>query len=86
MEFSLKAIVGSFIRSDSMKLLMSQSRGTLMNDVLPSIIFQLGLGGVGGFIMGYALKKISKNNTSSYRSLHNITCLLRRERSDKHKL
>jgi len=31
-----------------------------MNDVLPSIIFQLGLGGVGGFIMGYALKKISK--------------------------
>jgi len=31
-----------------------------MNDVLPSIIFQLGLGGVGGFIIGYALKKISK--------------------------
>lgn len=31
-----------------------------MSEVLSPIIFQLGLGGVGGFIVGYALKKISK--------------------------
>ncbi len=31
-----------------------------MNDIIPSMIFQLGLGGLGGFIIGYALKKISK--------------------------
>jgi uncharacterized membrane protein (Fun14 family) len=31
-----------------------------MSDVLPSVVYQLGLGGIGGFIVGYAIKKISK--------------------------
>jgi uncharacterized membrane protein (Fun14 family) len=31
-----------------------------MSAVFPSLGFQLGLGGVGGFIVGYALKKLSK--------------------------
>ncbi len=31
-----------------------------MSAVLPSLIYQLGVGGVGGFIVGYAVKKISK--------------------------
>jgi len=31
-----------------------------MSEVFPSIIFQLGVGGIGGFILGFALKKLSK--------------------------
>lgn len=31
-----------------------------MSEVLSPVIFQLGVGGVGGFIVGYALKKLSK--------------------------
>lgn len=31
-----------------------------MSDILPSLGFQLGTGGIGGFIVGYAIKKISK--------------------------
>ncbi|MGC9345735.1 MAG: FUN14 domain-containing protein [Candidatus Bathyarchaeales archaeon] len=31
-----------------------------MSAVLPSVVYQLGVGGVGGFIAGYAVKKISK--------------------------
>lgn len=31
-----------------------------MSDILPPIIYQLGLGGLGGFILGFALKKLSK--------------------------
>ncbi|MEA2089262.1 MAG: FUN14 domain-containing protein [Thermoproteota archaeon] len=31
-----------------------------MNGVLTSIIYQLGLGGLGGFIIGYAVKKLTK--------------------------
>jgi uncharacterized membrane protein (Fun14 family) len=31
-----------------------------MSDVLPSVVYQLGLGGIGGFIVGFAIKKISK--------------------------
>lgn len=31
-----------------------------MSEILPSLGFQLGAGGIGGFIVGYALKKISK--------------------------
>jgi len=31
-----------------------------MSAVLPSVVYQLGIGGIGGFIAGYAVKKISK--------------------------
>ncbi|MBE0519423.1 hypothetical protein IBX35_00060 [Candidatus Bathyarchaeota archaeon] len=31
-----------------------------MSAVLPSVVYQLGVGGIGGFIVGYAMKKISK--------------------------
>jgi len=31
-----------------------------MSDILPSVVYQLGLGGIGGFIVGYSIKKISK--------------------------
>lgn len=31
-----------------------------MSGVLPPLGYQLGLGGIGGFIVGYAIKKISK--------------------------
>jgi uncharacterized membrane protein (Fun14 family) len=31
-----------------------------MSDILPSVIYQLGVGGIGGFIAGYAIKKTSK--------------------------
>lgn len=31
-----------------------------MSAVLPSVVYQLGVGGIGGFIVGYAIKKISK--------------------------
>jgi uncharacterized membrane protein (Fun14 family) len=31
-----------------------------MSDILPSVVYQLGVGGIGGFIAGYAIKKISK--------------------------
>jgi uncharacterized membrane protein (Fun14 family) len=31
-----------------------------MSDILPSVVYQLGLGGIGGFLVGYAIKKISK--------------------------
>jgi uncharacterized membrane protein (Fun14 family) len=31
-----------------------------MSDIITPVIYQLGLGGVGGFIVGFALKKITK--------------------------
>jgi uncharacterized membrane protein (Fun14 family) len=31
-----------------------------LSDVVSPLVFQLGLGGVGGFIVGFALKKLSK--------------------------
>lgn len=31
-----------------------------MSAVLPSVVYQLGVGGIGGFIVGYVIKKISK--------------------------
>lgn len=31
-----------------------------MSEVIPPLAFQLGVGGIGGFIVGYALKKLSK--------------------------
>jgi len=31
-----------------------------MSEVFPSIIFQLGVGGIGGFILGFSLKKLSR--------------------------
>jgi len=31
-----------------------------MSEVISPVVFQLGLGGVGGFIVGFAIKKISK--------------------------
>ena len=31
-----------------------------MSALLPSVVYQLGVGGIGGFIVGYAIKKISK--------------------------
>jgi uncharacterized membrane protein (Fun14 family) len=31
-----------------------------MSEVLPPIVFQMGAGGIGGFIVGFALKKLSK--------------------------
>jgi uncharacterized membrane protein (Fun14 family) len=35
-------------------------RRVRMSEVISPVVFQLGLGGVGGFIVGFALKKISK--------------------------
>jgi len=31
-----------------------------MSEIFPSLGYQLGIGGIGGFIVGYALKKLSK--------------------------
>lgn len=31
-----------------------------MGTILSPLVYQLGLGGIGGFVVGYALKKISK--------------------------
>ena len=31
-----------------------------MSEIITPVVYQLGLGGVGGFIVGYALKKITK--------------------------
>ena len=31
-----------------------------MSELLPPLVFQFGAGGIGGFIVGYAIKKISK--------------------------
>jgi uncharacterized membrane protein (Fun14 family) len=31
-----------------------------MSEIFPSVGYQIGLGGLGGFIVGYALKKLSK--------------------------
>jgi uncharacterized membrane protein (Fun14 family) len=31
-----------------------------MSEVISPIVFQLGVGGVGGFVVGFALKKLSK--------------------------
>ena len=31
-----------------------------MSDIISPLVYQLGVGGVGGFIVGFALKKISK--------------------------
>jgi len=32
----------------------------LINDTLTPVIFQLGVGGIGGFLVGYAVKKVLK--------------------------
>lgn len=37
-----------------------QKERVCMSEILPPIGFQLGIGAVGGFIVGYAAKKISK--------------------------
>jgi uncharacterized membrane protein (Fun14 family) len=31
-----------------------------MSEVISPLVFQLGVGGIGGFVVGYALKKLSK--------------------------
>jgi uncharacterized membrane protein (Fun14 family) len=31
-----------------------------MSEVISPLVYQLGIGGIGGFIVGYAIKKISK--------------------------
>jgi uncharacterized membrane protein (Fun14 family) len=31
-----------------------------MSEVISPVVFQLGVGGIGGFVVGYAIKKISK--------------------------
>lgn len=31
-----------------------------MSEVLSPLVYQLGIGGIGGFIVGYAIKKLSK--------------------------
>jgi uncharacterized membrane protein (Fun14 family) len=31
-----------------------------MSEIVSPLVFQLGVGGIGGFIVGYALKKLSK--------------------------
>ncbi|MCD6431767.1 hypothetical protein DRO45_02835 [Candidatus Bathyarchaeota archaeon] len=31
-----------------------------MSSVFPSVAYQLGIGGVGGFVLGYIIKKVSK--------------------------
>jgi len=31
-----------------------------MSEILSPLVYQLGIGGIGGFIVGYAMKKISK--------------------------
>jgi uncharacterized membrane protein (Fun14 family) len=31
-----------------------------MSEVVSPLVFQLGVGGIGGFVVGYALKKLSK--------------------------
>lgn len=31
-----------------------------MSELFPSLVYQLGIGGIGGFIVGYTIKKISK--------------------------
>jgi uncharacterized membrane protein (Fun14 family) len=34
--------------------------GVSMSEILPPIVYQVGIGGIGGFIVGYAVKKLSK--------------------------
>ena len=31
-----------------------------MSEIITPVVFQLGLGGIGGFVVGFALKKLSK--------------------------
>lgn len=31
-----------------------------MSEIFPSLAYQLGIGGIGGFIVGYTIKKLSK--------------------------
>jgi uncharacterized membrane protein (Fun14 family) len=38
----------------------SNSRRLRMSEIVSPLVFQLGTGGVGGFIVGFALKKLSK--------------------------
>lgn len=35
-------------------------RGWLMSEILPPIIYQLGTGGIGGFLLGFLIKKVLK--------------------------
>jgi uncharacterized membrane protein (Fun14 family) len=37
-----------------------QKRDVSMSEIISPLAYQLGLGGIGGFIVGYAVKKISK--------------------------
>jgi uncharacterized membrane protein (Fun14 family) len=44
-----------------MKLAIAQVRRRIqMSEVISPLVFQLGVGGIGGFVVGYALKKLSK--------------------------
>jgi uncharacterized membrane protein (Fun14 family) len=36
------------------------NEGSKTSGIIPSLAYQLGIGGVGGFIIGYAIKKLSK--------------------------
>jgi len=37
-----------------------QNEGLWMSEILSPLTYQLGIGGIGGFVVGYAFKKISK--------------------------
>jgi len=37
-----------------------QNEGLWMSEILSPLAYQLGVGGIGGFVVGYAFKKISK--------------------------
>jgi len=37
-----------------------QNEGLWMSEILSPLVYQLGIGGIGGFVVGYAFKKISK--------------------------
>lgn len=37
-----------------------QNEGLWMSEILSPLAYQLGIGGIGGFVVGYAFKKISK--------------------------
>jgi uncharacterized membrane protein (Fun14 family) len=54
-----------------------------MSEVISPLVFQLGLGGIGGFVVGYALKKLSKL-ILIYRAIHTCTYLLGHTRHTQH--
>jgi ABC-type dipeptide/oligopeptide/nickel transport system permease subunit len=57
-----------------------------MSAALPSVVYQLGVGGIGGFIVGYTIKKISKLIVVLIGLVHNFPSLPRHKRDDKRKL